>query len=158
MMNPWMRKAVVMLGAAGLAGIALAGCARTTTVTSGPTSSDGSRAASPGVSADDQLPANWPSDVPVPSLPVKKAVAVNLPSGPTFTAIFHGQGDPGATLTSLNDQFAKAGFTSRSSFGSGSSGGIAAWHKGNLTVQVTVTTEGGELIVSETVVTTPNAS
>lgn len=157
-MNPWTRKTAVVLGGAGLTVIAIAGCARTTTTTVGPTASDGSGVTAPGVTADEQLPANWPSDVPVPPLPVEKAVTVSMPAGPTFTAIFHGQGDPGAMFTSLNEQFKKAGFTSKSSFGSGPSGGVAAWHKGNLTVQLTVTTQNGELIVNEVVITVPNAS
>lgn len=150
-MHSWTRKTALTLAIAGLAVVALAGCVRVNTTNAGPTSS-GRSAASPG-SSDAKLPANWPSDVPVPPLPVKNALEMQRPEGPVFTAVFQGPGDPGAAFATLNEQFVKAGFTSSTSLGSNSGGGVAVWQKGDVRVQITVLTQDGQVVISENVMT-----
>lgn len=125
-----------------------AGCARITPSSPGPSAS-ATNAPAPGETGATKLPSDWPADVPVPSLPLKNALSMTNPSGPAFSAIFHGPGDPGKILAALNDQFRAAGFASQSSFGSGPDGGVAVWKKGSERVQVMVTTQNGEVVVSE---------
>lgn len=131
--------------------LAMSGCARVSTTGPSATSSSSDNAAIPGITSDARLPSDWPSDVPVPPLPVKNAVSINTPSGPTYTVVFQGEGDPGTLFTALNEQFRTAGFASQSSFGSGPAGGVAVWSKGAVRVQIFVATQDGKVVVSENV-------
>lgn len=149
-----MRRTVIRRPAAVVAGVALTaaalvGCTRVAipdVPIPGAPGSDGS------VVGGAQLPQNWPSDVPVPSdVPLRSAVEINLPEGPSFTAVFGGPGDANAVNADLVKKFRDAGFTADASFGDGSVVGLSVWKKGDLTVQVMVAKEGSDVVVSESI-------
>lgn len=112
------------------------------------------------------LPADWPSDVPTPQgLTLKNAVGLNTPGGRTYSGSWTGTGEAGTIYTQLSGQFTANGFTSSGAFGgaSGSTGGgVSVWKKSNMTVQLTVATQDGKVVVNETAVvssgSTPSAS
>lgn len=96
--------------------------------------------------AGGSLPANWPSDVPTPNLPVKGGVDVSI----GMSAAFAGPGTVSAIQSELADAFEAQGWTSGTTFG-GDTGGVTVWEKGSRKVQVTMTTEGSNVAVSETI-------
>lgn len=151
------------LGGAGraLAGVGLAGAAlglavglaacTGPSVTSSPTgvtisSSDGS------ITVGATMPPDWPANVPTPTgVVLKNAGSVNSPGVKTITLVYQGEATPDAVSAQLDQAFKAAEFTKGASFG-GSSGGVTVWEQGNVKVQVTISVQDGQTVVSESAV------
>ncbi|MEI2716384.1 MAG: hypothetical protein V9E98_05210 [Candidatus Nanopelagicales bacterium] len=102
------------------------------------------------------LPEDWPTDVPTPQgLPLVNAIRLNSPEGPTWSATYQGDGDPDAVYQALSDDLRANGFTLDSGFGEGPIGGVSAWTKGDVRVQLTVLTQDGQAAVNITVLDPP---
>lgn len=93
------------------------------------------------------LPADWPQEVPTAlGLTLVNAVKMDSPQGPTWSATWQGSGDATEVYTDLTDELRAAGFSEDSALdGGGGEGGISAWTRGTVRVQVTVLVENGQV-------------
>lgn len=93
------------------------------------------------------LPADWPQGVPTAiGLSLVNAVKLDSPQGPTWSATWQGSGDATEVYNELTDELRGAGFTEDSALaGGGGEGGISAWTRGTVRVQVTVLVENGQV-------------
>lgn len=133
--------------------IALTACSTTVNIPPAPSVSFTAPGVEGSVGEATTLPADWPSDVPVPTqLKLKAAAGFDTQAGKTMTAGYEGKANVSEVHRDLTDRFKAAGFKADASFGDGSAGGISVWKKGDVTVQLTVAEQQGNVVVSESVV------